>query len=302
MAGLLNNEMMLSSLARILFLSIVLTGLLAVSVAAQDVALDGTVTARQPDGSLRAADVIVALIVGQDFANARFTRTNAQGTYSFAAVPRDGTFSLLALLPNPNQPILLTGLKNVRPAQRTRYDIIVELADFEAAHKELEQASRSSQGSDTPKPSTNDEQLADLKASLDEVMRLRDVGTRESFESAIAILQQMLIKVRQQKDQQGEIVVLSLLGRCYTRIGERQKAIDAFQASLPLIRARRDRDMEAITLRNIGLTYDLVGEKQQAVAYLEQALAIFHELGDARNESETRKSYEDVRARYIRHR
>jgi CHAT domain-containing protein len=280
---------------RISAVAALLTSLFVVSVAAQDAVIGGRITVRGQDGSLSPANVVVALVPGQDIANARYTHTSADGAYSFNAVSRDGTFMILVFLPNPNQPIFLTGLKDVKPAIRTRYDVIIEPGDFEAARKELQASPQPNKGA-SPQPSNEGEQIADLKASLDEVMRLVRVGTKESYQSAIAILEQMLVKVREQKDRKGEIVVLSMLGRSYTKVGERRKAIEAFEASLPIIRAQRDRDLEAVTLRNIGLTYDLVGEKQKAIANLEQAMAIWHELGDTKNESDTRQHYEEVRA------
>jgi CHAT domain-containing protein len=271
-------------------LLLLLIFLLVTPAAAQESSLNGRITIRAPDGSLAPANVVVAIIIGRDATTARYTRTDADGRYSFDSVQRDTTYSLLVLLANAPRPIILTGLPNVKPAIQTRYDITVEPADLESARRQMA-GSAPPDNSTGRQPSNYDE---DIKASMEEVTRLLKVGVRDSVESAVAILEQMLIKVRQHGDKRDEIIVLSMLGRSYTRIGERRKSIAAFEASLPLIREQHDRLMEAVTLRNLGLTYDLVGEKQKSINYLEQALTIWRELGDAKNEANTREAYDSV--------
>jgi len=65
---------------------------------------------------------------------------------------------------------------------------------------------------------------------------------------------------------------LTSIGQSYSRLGERQRALDYFGQALPLNRAGGRSSGEATTLNNIARVYDLLGEKQKALDYNGQAL------------------------------
>jgi CHAT domain-containing protein/tetratricopeptide (TPR) repeat protein len=83
-------------------------------------------------------------------------------------------------------------------------------------------------------------------------------------------------------DKRHEAVALSLVGKIYDLLGEKEKALDSYTQTLLLLRAVGDRSSEAATLNNIGLIYDSVGQKQKALDYYSRALPILQSIGNTR--------------------
>src|SRR6266436_4717799 len=83
-------------------------------------------------------------------------------------------------------------------------------------------------------------------------------------------------------DQRREAIALSLIGKVYDLLGEKQKALDYYTQTLALVRTVADRSSEAATLNNIGLIYDSLGDKQKALGYYNNALPILQETGNTR--------------------
>jgi CHAT domain-containing protein/uncharacterized protein HemY len=88
-------------------------------------------------------------------------------------------------------------------------------------------------------------------------------------------------------DRGGEATTLNNIGRVYSALGEKQKALDFYNQALPIRRAVGDRGGEATTLNNIGAVYDALGEKQKALDYYNQALPIRRAVGDRGGEATT---------------
>ena len=85
----------------------------------------------------------------------------------------------------------------------------------------------------------------------------------------------------------GEAVTLNNIGRVYSNLGERRRALEYYEQALPMHREVGSRAMEATTLNNIGAVYDALGERRRALETYEQALPISHEVGDRQQESIT---------------
>ncbi|BAY19759.1 TPR repeat-containing protein [Anabaenopsis circularis NIES-21] len=105
-------------------------------------------------------------------------------------------------------------------------------------------------------------------------------GEQQEYQQAIPIFQQVLVMLREQKDQKNEALILVWLGFCYNALGEKEKALSYYNQALPLYRAVGDRSGEAITLTGIGAVYDALGEKQQALSFYNQALPLRRAVGD----------------------
>ncbi|MEG4495528.1 CHAT domain-containing protein [Microcoleus sp. D3_18_C4] len=88
-------------------------------------------------------------------------------------------------------------------------------------------------------------------------------------------------------DRSGEANTLNNIGSVYSRLGEKQKALEYYSQSLPLSRAVGDRGREAITLVSIGSVYSRLGEKQKALEYYSQSLALYRAVGDRGGEATT---------------
>jgi CHAT domain-containing protein/tetratricopeptide (TPR) repeat protein len=104
---------------------------------------------------------------------------------------------------------------------------------------------------------------------------------------ALAYYNQALTLYRAIKDRAGEATTLNNIGGVYDDLGEKQKALDYYQQSLPLSRAVGDRAGEATTLNNIGAVYDALGEKQKALDYYQQALPLRSAVSDRAGEART---------------
>ena len=104
---------------------------------------------------------------------------------------------------------------------------------------------------------------------------------------ALAYYNQALTLYQALKDREGEATTLNNIGHVYSALGEKQKALDYYQQALPLSRAVGDRAGEAITLNNIGVVYDDLGEKQKALDFYQQALPLRLAVGDRAGEATT---------------
>ncbi|MFL5802226.1 MAG: tetratricopeptide repeat protein [Roseiflexaceae bacterium] len=101
---------------------------------------------------------------------------------------------------------------------------------------------------------------------------------------AIACYEQALALARENKDSQGECVVLNWLGNCYGNLGLIQQAIDYYEQSLSIAREITSRKDEGHALGNLGNRYAELGQTRRAIEVYEQALAICREIGDRRGE------------------
>ncbi|MEG4280433.1 CHAT domain-containing protein, partial [Microcoleus sp. MON1_C1] len=88
-------------------------------------------------------------------------------------------------------------------------------------------------------------------------------------------------------DRGGEATTLNTIGSVYSDLGEKQKALEYYTQSLPLFRAVGNRSGEATTLNNIGLVYSKLGEKQKALEYYTQSLPLFRAVGNRSGEATT---------------
>ena len=127
---------------------------------------------------------------------------------------------------------------------------------------------------------------------LEEGMTLYQQGSAESLRQAIQKLQEALSLYRVMNDKKNEANTLVWIGRVYSDLGEKQKALDFFNQALSLMWAvgdtlPRNRPVEATTLNNIGAVYSALGEKEKALDYYNQALPIYRSVGDSSGEAGT---------------
>ncbi|MEP6518334.1 CHAT domain-containing protein [Microcoleus vaginatus] len=120
-----------------------------------------------------------------------------------------------------------------------------------------------------------------------EGVQLYQQGTAEAKRSAIAKLEEALKLYRQAGDNRGQALSLLGLGKVYSELGEKQKALEYYSQSLPLFRAVGDRSGEATALNNIGVVYSALGEKQKALEYYSQSLPLSRATGDRGGEART---------------
>jgi len=132
---------------------------------------------------------------------------------------------------------------------------------------------------------TNSSNAADK--AFDQGLQLYNQGTAEALRGVIVKWEEALKLYRQAGDNRGQALSLLRLGKIYSDLGEKQKALEYYSQSLPLNRALGDRFGEAVTLNNIGLVHSELGEQQKAVEYYSQSLPLFRAVGDRRGEATT---------------
>ena len=132
---------------------------------------------------------------------------------------------------------------------------------------------------------TNSSEAAEK--ALNEGLQLYQQGTAQAKRSAIVKWEEALKLYRQAGDTNGEAASLSVLGKIYSDLGEKQKALEYLSQSLHLFQALGERDGEAMILSSIGAVYSELGEKQKALEYYSQSLPLRRAVGDRRGEART---------------
>ncbi len=125
-----------------------------------------------------------------------------------------------------------------------------------------------------------DSRITAAEQTFAEAQQLLAEGTAISQRKAIEKFLQAAALWHAVGDKRREGIALSLMGKAYELLGDKQKALDYYNQTLALIRAAGDRSSEAATLNNIGLIYDSLGEKQKALDYYNAALPILQEVGN----------------------
>ncbi|MBW4569562.1 MAG: tetratricopeptide repeat protein [Tolypothrix carrinoi HA7290-LM1] len=118
-------------------------------------------------------------------------------------------------------------------------------------------------------------------------MKLYQQGTAESLRQAIGKWEEALKLYQQIDDKQWEAITFLGIGRVFSDLGEKQKALSYYDQALPLLRQVGDKGSEAATLNNIGTVYSNLGEKQKALSYFDQALPLLRQVGDKGVEATT---------------
>lgn len=116
------------------------------------------------------------------------------------------------------------------------------------------------------------------KANQKEAAALRHIGTLAYLDSTQNALEAYK---RSTELEPNNAIGWNQLGHLYMRIGELDKADDAFRIVLRL--ARTNREYQAIAYGNLGLVYQTRGDLDKAVAFYENVLAISQELGNKEN-------------------
>jgi CHAT domain-containing protein len=86
-------------------------------------------------------------------------------------------------------------------------------------------------------------------------------------------------------NREGEAVTLNNIAFCYSKLGDKQKALDYYNQSLSIHRSVGNPRQQASTLRNIGALYQDLGETQKALAYFTEGMQLSRTIGDRNGEA-----------------
>jgi len=132
-----------------------------------------------------------------------------------------------------------------------------------------------------------DANRAAAEQAFQEGLQLYKQGTAESLRQAISKWEAALQLWQHLNNQAKQALTLTGIGRVYSDLGDKQKALTYYNQALPLIHAVGDRSGEAMTLNNIGGVYSDLGDKQKALTYYNQALPLRRAVGDRSGEATT---------------
>ncbi len=132
----------------------------------------------------------------------------------------------------------------------------------------------------------SDATRAEAEKLSNEALQLFNQGSKESLLAARKKWEAALILWEKLGDKESQAATLFIIGRIYSDLGEKQKALQYYNQSLPLYREVGDRSGEATTLSNIGGIYSDLGENQKALQYYNQALPILRAVGNRGKEAE----------------
>lgn len=132
--------------------------------------------------------------------------------------------------------------------------------------------------------------LAKTEKAGEVLARARQMYSEEGARAALPEFEKALALFRKEGDRKGEAITTGLIGNCYKKFGEHQKALDYLQRALAMKRELGDRVEEGKTLSHLGLLYWEMGQYPQAIEHFNKAIAIGHELGDRILEASARNN------------
>ncbi|HEY9635667.1 MAG TPA: tetratricopeptide repeat protein [Coleofasciculaceae cyanobacterium] len=136
-------------------------------------------------------------------------------------------------------------------------------------------------------PTSPDDKNSAVRRIYIEAGKLHEQGTEESLRQAIKKYEESLPLWRTAGDQYYEAATLNNIGSIYSRLGEKQKALDYHNQALPLWRAVSNLREEATTLTNIANVYAQLGEKQKSLDYFNQAVPLWRRAISENNRKTT---------------
>lgn len=108
-----------------------------------------------------------------------------------------------------------------------------------------------------------------------------DLYDRGRFQEALFKLQKALEIVRKNGDREGEMVVLSRLGRTLDNLKQYDRALEVYQQALAIARQTSKRQIEGVILDYIGRVYQNTGDLAKALNFQQQALEIFRQINNS---------------------
>jgi tetratricopeptide (TPR) repeat protein len=98
------------------------------------------------------------------------------------------------------------------------------------------------------------------------------------FQEALVKLEKALELVRKNADREGEMVVLSRLGRTLDNLKQYDRALEVYQQALAIAKQTSNRQIEGVILDYIGRVHQNKGDLAKALNFQQQALEIFRQI------------------------
>jgi len=127
--------------------------------------------------------------------------------------------------------------------------------------------------------------------ALEEGLKLYRQGTVEAKRGALLKWEEALKLYRKAGNKGGQALSLLSLGRVYSDLGEKQKALEYLGQSLLLFRAVGDGSGEAVTLSNMAVVKRDQNNLTEALNDIESSIKIIENLRTKITNPELRSSY-----------
>jgi CHAT domain-containing protein/Tfp pilus assembly protein PilF len=123
-------------------------------------------------------------------------------------------------------------------------------------------------------------QTESAKKLFEEAEKLRQGGSAEALQNALAKYDRAVLLYRAAGDRKGEVTALNCIASIYNALGDTSKELEEYKRVLLVYQALGDRAGECNTLDVLALTYYWVGEMDNALDSVKQALALARTIGD----------------------
>jgi tetratricopeptide (TPR) repeat protein len=120
-----------------------------------------------------------------------------------------------------------------------------------------------------------------------EAERLADQKNVDAIRQAIAKYEEAARLYHTLGERGEEAVCLDRIGKMYSDLGEKQKALEYYTQALAIIRAVGDRAGEATLLNNIGMVYDALRREAEGAGVLHSGAGLHRAVGDRAEEART---------------
>ncbi|MEW6212689.1 MAG: CHAT domain-containing tetratricopeptide repeat protein, partial [Acidobacteriota bacterium] len=105
------------------------------------------------------------------------------------------------------------------------------------------------------------------------------------WQKAIEAYDRALELCRRAGNRAGELSALNRLASAYERWGDFQKALKYFEDYLAIVRIEGDHKLEAFLLKDVGRMHHALGDRRKAADHFERAVAIMRDVGDRASEA-----------------
>jgi tetratricopeptide (TPR) repeat protein len=111
------------------------------------------------------------------------------------------------------------------------------------------------------------------------------LANKDSVAKALTYLELALPLHQAIRNQHGEVLDLTNLGRVHNILGNSEKALEHYTLALAIVRMRSDKSSEAQILLNMGNLHLELKDTTLALEYYQQALHLYQSLGDKNDEA-----------------
>ena len=132
---------------------------------------------------------------------------------------------------------------------------------------------------------------AEAEKLTNEALQLFEQGTAESLTKAREKWQAALVLWEKLGDKSWQAITLAGIGRVYSDLGEKQKALSYYNQALPLLRAVGDRGGEATTLANLANLERKQGNLQASLKHIQDSIQIIEELRGTYTNQDLKTTY-----------